>query len=143
MNNCKRHILLLIWLLAAWQGVVAQEMRTDSGTLVIYQDKMVDELVKKQIRLSETMQTEEGFRIQVFTDSGNNSKARAQASMDEFIAKHPEAKAYLVFKSPNYKVKVGDFRSRLDAIRYLNQIAADYPNAFIITDQINLPQVEP
>jgi hypothetical protein len=63
--------------------------------------------------------------------------------MDEFLAKYPEMKAYLVFKSPNYKVKIGDFRSRLDAIRYLNRISAEFSNAFIISDLINLPQIEP
>jgi len=95
------------------------------------------------VKLNEAGDNEEGYRIQIFSDSGNNSKAKAQSAMDEFLAQHPEIKAYLTFKSPNYQVKIGDFRSRLDAIRYLNQIAAEYPNAFIISDLINFPQVEP
>jgi len=135
-------IILVLLISAGWQKVFAQEVRKDSAGVVICQDKLVDELVQKQVKLNEAGNSLEGCRIQIFTDSGNNSKAKALAAMDDFRAKHPEVKAYLVFKSPNYKVKVGDFRTRLDAIRYLNQIAAEYPNAFIITDLINLPQVE-
>ncbi|MEI6884281.1 MAG: SPOR domain-containing protein [Bacteroidota bacterium] len=136
-------LLLLLLLTCGWLSTFAQEVRKDSGTVTVYQDKMVDELVQKQIKLNEAASSQEGYRIQIFSDSGNNSKAKAQAAMDEFTSKHPEAKAYLVFKSPNYKVKIGDFRSKLDAIRYLNQISAEYQNAFIIADLINLPQVEP
>jgi len=142
----KKHVIVLVILMiisAGWQIGFGQEVRKDSGTVTIYQDKLVDELVQKQVKLNEAGSNQDGYRIQIFSDSGNNSKTKAQTVMDEFLANHPEVKAYLAFKSPNYKVKVGDFRSRLDAIRYLNQINTDYPNAFIISDLINLPQFEP
>ena len=136
-------ILLILLIIAGLRSGLAQEVRKDSGSVTIYQDKLVDELIQKQVKLNESGNSQDGYRIQIFSDSGNNSKAKAQTAMDEFLAKHPEMKAYLVFKSPNYKVKVGDFRNKLDAIRYLNEISADFPNAFIISDLINLPQVEP
>lgn len=136
-------ILLILLIIAGSRSGLAQEVRKDSGSVTIYQDKLVDELIQKQVKLNEAGNSQDGYRIQIFSDSGNNSKAKAQAAMDEYLAKHPEMKAYLVFKSPNYKVKVGDFRNKLDAIRYLNEISADFPNAFIISDLINLPQVEP
>jgi len=136
-------IVLLLLIIAGLRSGFAQEVRKDSGSVTIYQDKLVDELVQKQVKLNETGNSQDGYRIQIFSDSGNNSKTKAQTAMDEFLAQHPDMKAYLVFKSPNYKVKVGDFRSKLDAIRSLNQISAEFPNAFIISDLINLPQVEP
>jgi len=136
-------LLLLVFITAGWGSGFTQTVRKDSGTVTIYQDKLVDELVRKQVALSEAGNSQEGWRIQIFSDSGNNSKTKAQAAMDEFLLSHPGTKAYLVFKSPNYKVKVGDFRFKLDAIRYLNLIAPDYTNAFVISDLINLPQTEP
>ncbi len=136
-------ILAILFISAGWRSGFAQEVRKDSGAVTIYQDKLLDELILKQVKLNEAGDSQEGYRIQIFSDSGNNSKTKAQSAMDEFLAKHPEVKAYLVFKSPNYKVKIGDFRSKLDAIRYLTEITADFPNAFIISDLINIPQVEP
>ena len=61
---------------------------------------------------------------------------------EEFIGKYPGIGAYLSFKAPNYKVRVGDFRTKLDAQRFLNEILAVYPSAWIIDDIINLPKVE-
>ena len=140
----KSKLIFLIFIFTAiLRFGYTQEVRKDSGSVTVYQDKLVDELIQKQVKLNEAGSNQDGYRIQIFSDSGNNSKARAQSVMDEFLTKHPEVKAYLAFKSPNYKVKIGDFRSKLDAIRYLNQVSADFPNAFIIADLINLPQTEP
>ena len=140
----KRNVIFFVFvLIAGLRSGFAQEVSKDSGSVTIYQDKLIDELVQKQVKLSVAGGNEDGYRIQIFSDSGNNSKTKAQSAMDEFLAKYPEMKAYLVFKSPNYKVKIGDFRSRLDAIRYLNRISAEFSNAFIISDLINLPQIEP
>lgn len=107
----------------------------------IIQDARVDMLVTKHIQINQAINAMDGYRIQLFSDSGNNSKTAAQAVQDEFLVKYPETGVYLTFKSPNYKVRIGDFRTRLDAQRFLNEIAVDYPNAFIIVDQINLPKV--
>ena len=63
--------------------------------------------------------------------------------MNEFNSKHPKIEAYLMFQEPNYKVRVGDFRSRMDAQRFLHKITEDYPNAFIVKDnEINYPNLD-
>ena len=108
----------------------------------IIQDSRVDLLVEKHIRINQVINTMDGFRIQLFSDSGNNSKTKAQAVHDEFLVKFPGVGVYLTFKSPNYKVRIGDFRTKLEAQRFLTELAVDYPNAFIITDQINLPKTD-
>jgi hypothetical protein len=135
--------VIFLFLLGIFPGnTSAQKADTITGTLQINQDMRVNVLLNKHIEINQVKQTIDGFRIQVFFDSGNNSKSKAQAALDEFVARYPKIMAYLTFKSPNYKVRVGDFRTRLDAQRFLNEIIADYPNAFIITDQINLSNVE-
>jgi hypothetical protein len=123
-------------------SIVAQKSDSLSETTEIIQDPRVDLLVNKHIRINQVIKTMEGFRIQLFSDSGNNSKTKAQAVYDEFLAKFPDMGVYLTFKSPNYKVRIGDFRTRLDAQRFLNELAGDYPNSFIIADQINLPRAD-
>jgi hypothetical protein len=121
----------------------SQTQTNDTGTIQILQDGRVDQLVNKHVLLNQRSQGIDGYRIQIFFDSGNNSKTNARSIYEGFLAKYPSMKAYLTFKAPNYKVRVGDFRTKLDAQRFLNVIIVDYPNAWIIADQINLPQVEP
>lgn len=112
------------------------------GDIQVVQDDKVDLLVSKHVIINQNSPGIEGFRIQIFFDSGSNSKSRAQSVYESFRAKFPGTGAYLTFKTPNYKVRVGDFRTKLDAQRFLNEILPEYPNAWITADVINLPQVE-
>ena len=134
--------LPLVMLLMLHLPVIAQHTDTVGVKTEIIADERVEKLVEKHIQVNQSLKTIEGFRVQLFSDSGNNSKTKAQAVYDEFLARFPQTGAYLSFKSPNYKVRVGDFRTKLDAQRFLNEISADYSNAFIISDQINLPKTD-
>lgn len=120
----------------------AQDNKKGKGHIQVIQDDRVDLLVSKHIQINQNRNGMEGYKIQIFFDSGNNSKTKAQSIYEGFKAKYPDVRVYLSFKSPNYKVRVGDFRTRLDAQRFLNDIIDEYPNAWIIADMINLPKVE-
>jgi len=100
-------------------------------------------LVEKHITFNENRDGVEGFRIQIFFDSGNNSKSKAVAAMNDFKTKYSNTEAYLIFQEPNYKVRIGDFRTRMDAQRFLHKISDEYPTAFIVKDNdINYPNLE-
>jgi hypothetical protein len=147
MNRITLHKILVpvvVLFLLSGQAMMgfAQEKNKEKGNIQIIQDDKVDLLVSKHIQINQNRKSMEGYRIQIFFDSGNNSKTKAQSIYEGFKAKYPDVRAYLSFKSPNYKVRVGDFRTRLDAQRFLNDIIDEYPNAWIIADMINLPKVE-
>jgi hypothetical protein len=130
------HIFLFLSLVFAGMTCLAQKANVE-----VIRDPAIDELVSKHIQVNENRGGISGFRIQIFFDSGNNSKTRGQSVYETFSARHPDVNAYLTFKAPNYKVRVGDFRSRLDAVRFLQEILPDYPGAYVITDKIRLPKV--
>lgn len=138
--NTNIGIVFICWIFTT--SAYSQKAIPDTGNIEVIQDPKVDKLIAKHIQINQNKGGIDGFRIQIFSDSGNNSKNQAQAASDEFIAKFPNTDAYLTFKSPNYRVSVGNFRNRMDAQRFLFAITTDYPNAFIISDKINLPKVE-
>lgn len=110
---------------------------------IVVGDYRINTLVEKHKTWCEDRGSIKGFRIQIFFDSGNNSKSKAISAMSEFRSKHSKVEAYLMFQEPNYKVRVGDFRCRMDAQRFLHKITEDYPNAFIVKDnEINFPSLE-
>jgi len=84
----------------------------------------------------------DGFRIQIFFDSGNNSKQSAMNAKRRFETRFPEIEAYISFDEPNYKIRVGNFRTKLDAEGCLRKIASAYPNAFVVPDFIDFPKIE-
>jgi hypothetical protein len=83
-----------------------------------------------------------GFRVQIYTDSGNRSKLRTDRVKAEFDAKYPHVPSYISYNEPDYRLRVGDFRTRLDALRFLNEISSTYLSAIIVVDKINFPPLD-
>jgi hypothetical protein len=71
--------------------------------------------LQKRIEYNENQKGINGFRVQIFFDSGNNARSKATAIRAEFIARNPDVGAYLSFQEPYFKVRVGDFRTRIEA----------------------------
>lgn len=109
---------------------------------IVVADPKIDQLVEKHIFLNLHQSTLDGWRVQIFFDSGTNSKKRATDILNRFNYQYPDSKAYLSFKEPYYRVRVGDFRTRLEAEGFMKMIQAEYPNAFATADKINPPAVE-
>jgi hypothetical protein len=111
------------------------------GRSRIIQDPRVDTLLEKHLRANEDRPAIEGYRVQIFFESGNFSKKMAREVREKFLINHPDMKAYILFQEPYYKVRVGDFRSRLEAEKALSELSGEYPNAFIVKDQIGFPRL--
>ncbi|HRS54065.1 MAG TPA: SPOR domain-containing protein, partial [Bacteroidales bacterium] len=75
----------------------------------------------------------------IYFDSGNNSKSRAYEVKHSFTLNYPDVDVYILFEAPYYKVRVGNFRTRLDAYSFFRKISAKYPDAFIVKDFIDYP----
>lgn len=123
----KHFITLLLFLLICSAPIWAQR----KGHTEIIGDVKVAQLVEKHIEFNDRVKTIPGYRIQIASLSGANSKNNAFALRDRFIATYPEMTAYLVFDEPNFRVKVGDFISRLDAFVFLQRIKAVYPGTIV------------
>ncbi len=108
----------------------------------IRKDSQVDKLVEKHIDFNKEKDGIYGYKVQIYFDSGNNSKRRAYDEKSRFLAKHSDVSAYLIFQEPNFKIRVGDFRTRMEAQGFLNKIIDDFEGAFIIIDKINLPDLD-
>jgi hypothetical protein len=130
--------ILVIALIAGAQGF-------KQGYLEIRQPPELDTLMMKYNILRERVEKNPdnkgipGYRIQIFFDSGINSGDRARKAKDEFETLFPDISGYITWKAPNFRVRVGDFRNRLEADRALSDIEKEYPNAWVIKDEINYP----
>jgi hypothetical protein len=111
------------------------------GTVEVIQDEKTARLVERHIQINDSLGTIPGFRLQLFFTSGVNGKKLAQEVEADFIKKYPDVPAYLIWDSPNYKVRVGDFRTRLDALKFQDEIKTYFPNAYIVPDEIKLPKL--
>lgn len=111
----------------------------NEGYLLLNQDQRIEQLIEKQKEIHVADSTIDGFRIQIFMESGNHAVELANTAMEEFKEKYPDTPIYLVFGQPYYRLRVGDFRTRLEAEKAFQTLSKDYKKAFITSDRINLP----
>lgn len=98
----------------------------------------IDSLLKLHKEYNSHYNSIEGYRIQIFKGSGNNALENAENIIDEFSEKHEETTAYISFMEPYYRIRIGDYRTRLDALNFLRKIKNTYPSAFVIQNEIEL-----
>lgn len=117
------------------------------GNVVIIQDPDIDTILQKHMEMNEALLLNtdnyaiDGYRIQIFEESGNKSSTHAREVMAEFSVKYPDIAVYLTWQAPNFKVRVGDFDTRMKAEGFLNKIKRSYPIAWVIRDKIKYPVI--
>ncbi len=104
-------------------------------------DIAIDSLLKLHKTFNAKYKIISGYRIQIFKGSGNSSLENARLYVEEFSEKYHNTASYLSFQEPYYRIRVGDFRTRLDAINFLTSIKDDYPSAFVIQDNIEFVEL--
>ena len=77
-----------------------------------------------------------GYRIQIAAYSGVNSKSQAEYARNSFTSLFPYTRSYLIYNEPYFKVRVGDYYTRLQAYKDLETIRETYPSAYIVPDKI-------
>ena len=111
----------------------------NEGYVIIGQDQRIEELIQKQKEIHSIDNTIDGFRVQIFMESGNDAVEHANAVMEEFKVNYPDIPIYLVFGQPYYRLRVGDFRTRLEAEKMFQTLSQEYKKAFVTSDRIQLP----
>ena len=115
--------------------------QVDTTGVVVTKDPRIDLLVKKQIAINEetTRESREhipGFRIQVINTPDRNKVYDAKAKVYQ---QFPDWKPYLLYQAPNYKLRVGDFRTQEEAEAAMQELAKLFPSGlYVIRDIIEI-----
>lgn len=136
MIRLKKSILFATAILISISAMSQSRRSSRVGNINITGDVAVSKLIEKHIEFNEKVTTIPGYRIQIASLSGSNSKQKAFALKSSFQNEFPEVEVYIIFDEPNFKVKVGDFRTRLEAYGFLQKIKS-YHDGYIIQDNIN------
>ncbi len=99
-----------------------------SGKTAITQDQRFEQLLNEKRKMYSSISVSDRFKIQIYTGDNETSKEALQ----DFRRKNKDIEATIVFNTPIYKVWVGNFKTRIEAEKKLQDFKKKYPNAFLI-----------
>jgi hypothetical protein len=120
--------------------------QTDTNSIVIHKDPRVDLLVKKQIQINEATTRDArrnvpGYRIQVINSPDRN---KVFAVKTKVYQEYPELKPYLIYQGPNYKLKLGNFKTEEEADPYVKKLSKLFPTGvYVVHDIIEIKLDKP
>jgi SPOR domain len=127
---------IVLFLFSFFIGLIAYA----GDTIIVHKDARLDVLTTKQAavnKLTAKMTSNgqyKGFRLQVL-----NSRSRDEAFKvkSELLQLFPNQKSYVLFQSPYFKVRIGNFIEKSEALSFRNQLTKKYPqNAYVVEDII-------
>lgn len=102
----------------------------------IIESNAVKELMQKQTNLKLPIK---GYRVKIHFGT---DKATAKEIKSKFIARFQNVPAYEKYDQPNFNIRVGDFRTKLEAYKFLKEVQPEFPTAFIVQDEIEFPSID-
>ena len=145
-----RIIFLFITSLFAVQSLFSQTVVSEKNkeettepailqNLHVNQDPRLDKMLNWHIVKNEKMDGMEGFRVEIFFSSELDAYEQAKNQKVSFLSKYRDHAVHIKYDAPNFKVRVGDFRTKNEALKLLKTIERNYPMAFIVPDKIKFP----
>ena len=108
--------------------------------VTVHQSEAILASMNRQIS-SNSSRRLSGYRVRIFNDNKQNARGASEAAMGRFKGMYPGIAAYRTYSNPFFKVTVGDFRTKSEAMRLLQQVKGSFPSAFIVKETINYPPV--
>jgi hypothetical protein len=134
-----RFLLTALLFLAAFALHAQDSLAPSLPHKNVIADNRADDLLDKHIEYNGRA-NEHGYRVQIFFGA---DKDQAKAAKARFLGRYSKTAAYEVYEVPNFKVRVGDFRTRLEAYKFLKEIQGDFSGAFIVESEIEMPAIDP
>jgi hypothetical protein len=132
-----------VWLCVAFMFSLCAQTTDDiftrlqapgNGRVELMQELGIADLVKLHVESNKRHAKIEGFRIQVYSGSGSQSKREAQDAKSHAMSSFPQHKVYLTFTAPFWRVRVGNFRTKSESLQVYHQLKKVFPNCYPVKD---------
>nr|WP_315195385.1 SPOR domain-containing protein [uncultured Flavobacterium sp.] len=106
----------------------AIKIGAQNSNLTLNQDPKFEQLLSEKRKSNPNLSYNDRYKIQIF----NGVSETAKKTLSEFRQEFKDLDGTIIFNTPNYKVWVGNFRTRMEAERNLVDIKKRYKNVFLI-----------
>jgi len=139
------YTILLILLCTGGAGKAAAQMKIsydaqDTSGIVVHADPRLAMVVKKKpvSAVRGGIYSAHGYRVQIYNGSDRNQATQVKL---DFMRRFPGVRTYMTYVQPQFRVKVGDFRSRAEAQKIYQQVNDIYTPCMIVPDIVEINNV--
>ena len=112
---------------------------SENGSITSINEKGINTLIRKYENILKAKNGTDGWRVQIIFKTKKEELKQLKIT---FIKLYPEIPAYLGYEAPYYRVRVGNCKTKLEAIKIKRQISKNFPNTYPVPETINLSQLE-
>lgn len=136
-----KSLLLIVLAALPLAGLIAQPKQDSMkpGTIeVVLDDADINVLMAASKEQAEKDYAIKGFRVQIVA-AGNRADINKVKS--QFYTLFPDVKTFVIYQQPNFKLRVGNFRTKLEAYKLWLEIEKSFPGSFITPDELKLNEL--
>ena len=109
--------------------------------VVIHQTDSIFSAMNAHVK-NNASRTLSGYRIRIFFDNKQSARVASEEALKKFESLFHDVVAYRSYVNPYFKVTVGDFRTKSEAMSYLTRIRKEFPSAFVVKENISFPVID-
>ncbi len=142
----KQAIYIVLLMLLSGVGLKAQttavaQINAKKG-VSIQQNASMQRLMQTDSTINAKRKGFVGYRIQIFT-GGSSKKEEAFAVKAKFLELFPNERAYVVYTIPDFRVRVGNFRTKIEATGLYKSCLKHFPNSYPVKTVIKFDDLIP
>ena len=118
--------------------------KKDSGavaTVNVHQSDTLSASLREHVAAN-AARTMNGYRVRIFFDNKQTARVASEETLKRFESMYHDVVAYRTYANPYFKVTVGDFRTKSEAMALLERIRYEFPSAFVVKENISFPVVD-
>ncbi len=119
-----------------------KEKKQGEGTIIIEHSEEIGQLLNQHIYLNKKNTTIPGYRIKIYADNNKNAREESLEAQSNFLDIFPDIPTYRSYVAPYFRVYVGNFRTKTEALKKLKDIKNEFDDVYIVSAQIDLPKIE-
>ena len=122
-------------------GIMPRKADGGDAEVNVYQSEAMNQAMEEHLSQN-AGRTLSGYRVRIFFDNKQSARVASEEALKKFESLFHDVVAYRSYANPYFKVTVGDFRTKSEAMSYLERIRREFPSAFVVKENIAFPVVD-
>ena len=114
--------------------------KESTGQVSIYLDSLLEENYHKHLVSNSKTRGIAGYKVRIYSDTGRGAKDEQKRARAKFLSLYPDVDVDYPYEDAYFKVYVGNFRTKNEALLLLERIKKNFPDAFVVEYNIEIEE---